>query len=67
MNAVALDFIDFESHCPMIPRDGSCNGTVAVRCAAATEGGRRVLRTDCGDLGEVCAVVDGAPACVDGP
>lgn len=67
INAATLDFIDFQSHCPLVPQGGGCEGTVAVRCASANEGGRRPLRTDCADLGEVCAVVDGAPACVDGP
>jgi hypothetical protein len=67
INAAAIDFIDFQSHCPMIPRGGGCEGTVAVRCASANEGGRRVLRTDCADLGQACAVVDGTVACVDGP
>lgn len=67
MTAATLDFIDFESHCPLVPRGGGCDGTVAVRCANANEGGRRPLRTDCADLGQVCARIHGAPACIDGP
>jgi hypothetical protein len=69
INPVALDFIDYETQCPLIPRAGTCDGlTVAVRCADPNEGGRRPLRTDCGELGQICGVDDaGALGCVDDP
>jgi hypothetical protein len=68
MNAVSLDFVDYETHCPLVPRTGTCDGTVAIRCAAANEGGRRVLSTDCADLDQVCGLDDtGAIGCIDGP
>jgi hypothetical protein len=68
MNPISLDFIDYESHCPLVPRAGTCDGPVAVRCAAANEGGRRVLRTDCSQLGQACGFdASGTIACVDGP
>ena len=69
INPVTLDFIDYETHCPLIPREGTCEGeTVAVRCASPDEGGRRALRTDCGELGQVCGVDEtGALGCIDEP
>jgi hypothetical protein len=69
MNPVSLDFIDYETHCPLIPRAGTCDGpTVAVRCATPGQGGRRELRTDCSELGQVCGVDgNGALGCIDDP
>lgn len=69
MNPVSLDFIDYETHCPLIPRAGTCDGlTVAVRCANPNEGGRRELRTDCGELGQICGTDEnGALGCIDDP
>ncbi|HWO23809.1 MAG TPA: trypsin-like serine protease [Kofleriaceae bacterium] len=69
MNPTSLDFIDYEAHCPLIPRAGTCDGaTVAVRCASPDEGGRRELRTDCAELGQICgAGPDGTVGCVDAP
>lgn len=65
VNPVSLDFVDYETHCPLIPRAGTCDGTIAVRCADPNEGGRRELRTDCGDLGLVCGVDEnGALGCI---
>jgi len=67
MNPIALDFVDYEAHCPLVPRAGTCESPViAVRCARGDEGGRRVLRTDCGQLGQVCGFdAAGALGCVD--
>jgi hypothetical protein len=69
MNPVSLDFIDYETHCPLVPRSGTCDGlTVAVRCAEVNEGGRRELHTDCADLDQICGVdASGAIGCVDDP
>jgi len=69
MNPVSLDFVDYETHCPLLPREGTCEGlTVAVRCANNNEGGHRVLRTDCADLGQICGVDEnGALGCIDDP
>jgi len=69
MNAVSLDFVDYETQCPLIPRAGVCDGlTVAVRCADVNEGGRRELRTDCAEIGQICGVNENnALACIDDP
>lgn len=69
MNPASLDFIDYEAHCPLIPRAGTCDGpTVAVRCASSDEGGRRELRTDCAELGQICGTgQDGTVGCIDEP
>jgi hypothetical protein len=69
MNPTSLDFIDYEAHCLSIPRAGTCDGpTVAVRCAGADEGGRRELRTDCAELGQVCGTgQDGKVGCIAKP
>jgi Trypsin len=69
MNPVSLDFIDYETHCPLVPRAGTCEGlAVALRCANVNEGGRRELRTDCGELGQICGVDDnGELGCIDDP
>lgn len=69
MNPVTLDLIDYETHCPLVPRAGTCETlTVALRCANVNEGGRRELRTDCADLGQICGIDDnGALGCIDDP
>jgi hypothetical protein len=69
MNPVSLDFVDYETHCPLVPRAGTCDGlTVALRCAGADEGGHRELRTDCGELGQICGIdQNGALGCIDDP
>jgi hypothetical protein len=69
INPVALDFIDFETHCPLVPRAGECTSlTVAERCAGANEGGHRILTTDCADLGQICGTTDaGQVGCIDDP
>jgi hypothetical protein len=69
MNPVSLDFISYETNCPLVPRAGTCESlTVALRCANVNEGGRRQLRTDCGELGQICGVDDsGALGCIDDP
>lgn len=69
LEPIALDFLDYELHCPLVPRAGTCDGLdVAVRCATADEGGYRELRTDCSELGLVCAVDEyGEIGCTDDP
>jgi hypothetical protein len=69
MNAVSLDFVDYETRCPLVPRAGTCETlTVALRCAGNNEGGHRELRTDCSDLGQICGTdEDGQLGCVDDP
>ncbi len=69
LEPISLDFIDYELHCPMIPREGTCDGlTTAVRCATPEEGGRREVRTDCGELGLVCGIDEaGELGCIDDP
>lgn len=67
LNPVSLDFIDYETNCPLVPRAGFCDGpTVAVRCANPNEGGRRELRTDCAELDQVCGIDEnGNLGCID--
>lgn len=69
LNPVSLDFIDYETHCPLVPRAGTCETlTVALRCANNNEGGHRELRTDCGELGQICGTdADGKLGCIDDP
>ncbi|HYU16020.1 MAG TPA: trypsin-like serine protease, partial [Candidatus Acidoferrum sp.] len=69
MNPVSLDFIDYETHCPLVPRAGTCDGlTVAIRCTNPNEGGRRIVTTDCDQLGLLCALDEsGAVGCTDDP
>jgi len=69
LEPISLDFIDYELHCPLIPVEGGCDGlTTAVRCATPEEGGRREVRTDCGELGLICGVDElGEIGCVDDP
>jgi hypothetical protein len=68
INAVTLDFLDYELHCPLVPREGTCDGETVVRCALPEEGGRRELRTDCSELGLYCGRDElGDLGCVDDP
>jgi hypothetical protein len=69
LNPVSLDFIDYETQCPLVPRAGTCEGlNVALRCAGTDEGGHRELRTDCSVLGQICGFDEtGAIGCVDDP
>lgn len=69
LNPVSLDFIDYETHCPLVPRAGTCESlTVALRCAGNDEGGHRELRTDCGVLDQICGIdPSGQIGCVDDP
>jgi hypothetical protein len=62
----ALDLVDYEIACPLVPRAGSCDGDVAVRCAEPNEGPRRLLENDCAELGLTCGFGDdGKVACID--
>jgi hypothetical protein len=68
INAVTLDFLDYEINCPLIPKEGSCDGETVVRCALPEEGGRRELRTDCSELGLFCGLDElGDLGCIDDP
>jgi hypothetical protein len=45
---------------------GACEGDVAVRCSSRSEGVRRLLRTDCAELGLTCGKgTDGQVDCVE--
>lgn len=66
LEPIALDFIDYELNCPLIPREGMCEGTEAVRCATPEEGGYRPLRTDCATFGMECGIDElGELGCVE--
>jgi len=68
LNPISLDFIDYELKCPLIPREGTCDGDTVVRCATHEEGGYRELRTDCSELGLICAIDEaGELGCTDDP
>ncbi len=51
--------------CNGITEDGTCEGTVAVRCTKLSEGNRRLTRTDCADLGQQCSTASGTVECTD--
>lgn len=51
--------------CGDVPVAGQCDGNTAVRCISSEEGTPRVTRTNCEDLDQACAIVDGRAACVD--
>jgi hypothetical protein len=68
LEPISLDFIDYELNCALIPREGTCDGDTVVRCATPEEGGYRELRTDCSELGLMCAIdADGELGCGDDP
>jgi hypothetical protein len=68
INHVTLDFLDYELNCPLIPKEGACDGETVVRCAQPEEGGRRELRTDCSELGLYCGFDEiGELGCIDDP
>jgi secreted trypsin-like serine protease len=53
-----------EDPCEGIAPEGECQGTVAVRCSAPDEGPRRLLSTECADLGATCAAGTDGVSCV---
>lgn len=60
--ARALAWVD---PCGDLTVQGRCEGDVAVRCAAKSEGPRRTLRTECAELGLTCGPgTDGQVACL---
>jgi secreted trypsin-like serine protease len=59
----AQDLIS-EAFCGGEPLNGRCDGTTAVRCLTASEGGSRVTKTACADFGLVCGMVDAKAGCV---
>ena len=50
------DMIRDTQACKGVPIDGSCDGTVAVRCVSDAEGPQKVTRTDCGLVNQICKV-----------
>jgi len=45
---------------------GKCSGKVAQRCTSPLEGSRRLVKFNCGSLGQICATQpDGAAGCSD--
>ncbi len=69
INATVLDFLAYETACPMIPRAGTClDATTVQRCATPEEGGYRELRTDCDVLGLICGIDPaGELGCIEDP
>jgi hypothetical protein len=69
LDPVALDFLAYQTKCPLVPRAGTCDGdTTAVRCAPPSEGGYRITRTNCANLGQICGMdPSGEIGCVDDP
>jgi hypothetical protein len=62
----ALDLVDREIACPLLPSNGLCDGDVAVRCSEPNEGLRRRIDNDCSELAQTCGFgADGKVACVD--
>jgi len=47
------------------PIAGRCDGTVAVRCLGRNEGGPRVTKTRCEELGLTCVVTEGVAGCAE--
>lgn len=46
--------------------EGTCSGKSAVRCTSPLEGPRRLVKFNCGSLGQVCAIQsDGTAGCSD--
>jgi len=66
---VAMDFLAYQSACPMVPRAGTClDLNTAERCIPPTEGGYKITTTDCSQLGQICGVDEaGELGCIDDP
>ncbi|HEY2517947.1 MAG TPA: trypsin-like serine protease [Polyangiaceae bacterium] len=69
LEPIGLDFIAYQTACPLIPKAGACADLVtAARCIPPEEGGYRMTTTDCSMLGQICGLDDtGTPGCVDDP
>jgi secreted trypsin-like serine protease len=65
LGPAAVEFVDREAACPMIPAEGACEGNVAVNCAG--EGRNWAPETvDCAEGGFTCSFdEDGYAGCVD--
>ncbi len=50
------DLLRDTAACKGVPIEGSCDGTVAVRCVSDAEGPQKVTRTDCGLIDQTCKV-----------
>jgi hypothetical protein len=67
LGPAAIEFVDREAACPMIPAEGACEGDVAVNC---TGEGRSWVpeRIDCAEEGFICSFdEDGYAGCADAP
>lgn len=52
--------------CKGVSVEGVCSGTTAKRCTSPIEGPRRLVKFNCGSLGQVCAIQpDGTAGCSD--
>ncbi|HYQ02537.1 MAG TPA: trypsin-like serine protease [Polyangiaceae bacterium] len=52
--------------CKGVSVGGKCNGKTVQRCTSPFEGPRRLVKFNCGSLGQVCAVQpDGSAGCTD--
>jgi Trypsin len=52
--------------CKGLTIEGKCSGKSAVRCTSPLEGPRRLVKFNCGSLGQVCAIQpDGTAGCSD--
>jgi hypothetical protein len=52
--------------CKGVSVEGTCSGKTAQRCTSPLEGPRRLVKFNCGSLGQVCAIQpDGTAGCSD--
>jgi hypothetical protein len=52
--------------CKGVSVSGVCSGTTAKRCTSPSEGQRRLVKFNCGSLGQVCGIQpDGTAGCSD--
>jgi len=52
--------------CKGVSVEGKCSGKTAQRCTSPLEGPRRLVKFNCGSLGQVCAIQpDGSAGCSD--
>jgi len=52
--------------CKGVSVEGKCSGNTAQRCTSPLEGPRRLVKFNCGSLGQVCAIQpDGTAGCSD--
>jgi hypothetical protein len=63
---VVQHMLDAARACGEVTQQGTCDGNAAVRCTRATEGLPRVVRSECGEVGQVCAPTPTEPVCAPG-